>query len=225
MWKFGNAVIYLLGLMALATSGANASPIILDFEGLAAGTIVTNQYSGLGVNIDGYNQRVDNHNRAMIFDSAIPTGGDSDLKTPGAGINNNTALGNILIISEDGNSSIPDDEGARPAGYLKFSFDNKMYGGSITLVDIEEGTGTVEFSLGTTLLTLNTISLPALGDNSVQTIDFKDFEFDMVKVILGGSGSVGELVVNSNIPEPTTLALMSLGLAGIGYRRRQLIKA
>ena len=30
---------------------------------------------------------------------------------------------------------------------------------------------------------------------------------------------------SESIPEPTTLALMGLGLAGIGYRRRQLKKA
>ena len=38
-----------------------------------------------------------------------------------------------------------------------------------------------------------------------------------------GSGSDEMLV--TGVPEPATLALMGLGLAGIGYRRRQLKKA
>ena len=37
----------------------------------------------------------------MIFDTANPTGGDSDLASD--------TLGNVLILSEDGDSTNPDD--------------------------------------------------------------------------------------------------------------------
>ena len=44
-------------------------------------------------------------------------------------------------------------------------------------------------------------------------LDFNDFEFRLTNVI------------DPPVPAPTVLALLGLGLAGIGYRRRKQIKA
>ena len=55
-------------------------------------------------------------------------------------------------------------------------------------------------------LTQNSASTPFDG-----TIGFDNLSFNQVQP--------------AGVPEPTTLALMGLGLAGIGYRRRQLKKA
>ena len=67
----------------------------MDFEGenLFAGTIVSNQFANLTISSDEL--------LVMIFDTANPTGGDTDLAS--------NTLGNVLILSEDGDSSDPDD--------------------------------------------------------------------------------------------------------------------
>ena len=37
----------------------------------------------------------------IAFDTANPTGGDDDLRTPGFGVNNSVGYGNVLIIAEN----------------------------------------------------------------------------------------------------------------------------
>ena len=72
--------------------------------------------------------------QAMIFDTSNPTGGDHDLET--------SNLGNVLIISEDGDSSDPDDNAS--GGTLSFTFDDETTVESLTFLDNEEG-ATVKF--------------------------------------------------------------------------------
>ena len=61
----------------------------------------------------------------MIFDTANPTGGDTDLATPGYGLGNDTALGNVVILSEDADSSDPDDNAG--GGTLTFTYDESVF--------------------------------------------------------------------------------------------------
>lgn len=90
--------------------GRRYSMTVINFNDLSAGTVVDNEYSAEGVTVSA----VGGSGQAMIFDTANPTGGDWDLQT------NN--LGKALIISEDGDSSDPDDNAS--GGILRFTFDN-----------------------------------------------------------------------------------------------------
>ena len=72
----------------------------IDFNDLSGGTIVDNEYQSAGVTIQAWTAGGVG-NRAMIFDTSNPTGGDYDLAT--------SNLGNALIVSEDGDSHDPDD--------------------------------------------------------------------------------------------------------------------
>ena len=87
----------------------------------------------------------------MIFDSSHPTGGDEDLGTPnkdfgGPGVGNAGKRGkpmensvsqrNVVIISEDEDSSDPDDHGK--GGVLKFVFTNPVDLKEVGLLDNEE---------------------------------------------------------------------------------------
>jgi len=111
------ALLIALGL----ASPAFAITRVLDFDTdaagnqIVAGQIIDDEYADWGINIT-----VDNFSRTpagtidpnkdfgVAFDTQNPTGSDGDLQTPGSGLNNNTALGNVLIIQENGH---PDDSG------------------------------------------------------------------------------------------------------------------
>ena len=98
---------------------------VINFNDLSSGTVVDNEYSAQGVTVSAIGGAGD----AMIFDTAHPTGGDKDLKTGN--------LGKVLIISEDGDSSDPDDNAG--GGILRFVFDEPASVESLTFLDIEEG--------------------------------------------------------------------------------------
>ncbi len=170
-----------------------------DGNPLAAGTIVSTQYADFGVTITatGFG--------AMIFNSANPTGGDIDLGTPnqtfgGPGIGvggeagtpgeNSRALGNVLIVSEDGDSSDPDDNAG--GGTLTFEFAQPVFVGSLQLLDIEESGGQV-VTRDADGAVIASYPIPALGNNSFQVLSIGDQLVSEVQVIFAGSGAVAEL--------------------------------
>ena len=179
--------------------------VVVDFEGLPAGTIVSNQFPG--VVIEAENRRVSGAgNRAMIFDSSNPSGGDNDLGTPnqdfgGPGIGaggglgsdnpNEVALGNILIISEDGDQSDPDDE-AR-GGVFTFTFDNPVRVDHLDLLDIDTN------EAGGSVVTVATPSgtqsfpIPAQGNNSFQRVSIGLSDVTSMTVDFVSSGAITEL--------------------------------
>ncbi len=171
----------------------------IDFEtdansnSLQAGDLIEDNYSALGLNISTPN----NDYGAMIFDSANPTGGDYDLRTPRAssrssnsatGIGNNLPQGNVLIISEDGDSTDPDDNAA--GGTLRFQWDNSVRLTDLDLLDIDlqEQTVTVETFQGNS--PLNSYTAKNLGDNSHQTVELNGELSDQLDLNLVHSGAV-----------------------------------
>ena len=166
---------------------------VIDFEtdgfgnALSAGTIIDTEYQNLGLTIAA------SQFGAMIFDSANPTGGDHDLETPGYGLNNTTALGNILIISEDGDSSDPDDNAH--GGKIAFSFDNAVNVNSIDFLDIEEAGGRVFTTDVDGNVTTTYISNP--GDNSFDRLIINDDNVVEIVVHLVGSGAITALDFDS----------------------------
>ena len=171
----------------IAQDLSTATNTVIDFETdaegnpLDAGTVIDTEYSALGLTISA----TGGSNQAMIFDSANPTGGDSDLATD--------SEGNILIISEDGDSSDPDDEAH--GGVITFDLDNPVELNSINFVDIEETGGEVR----TTDVDGNvtTTAIPAPGDGSLQTLDIDDSDVVKVEVDLVGSGAISGLDFDS----------------------------
>ena len=167
---------------------ATVTTTVIDFETdgfgnlLAAGDIIDTEYQNLGLTISATQYG------AMIFDSANPTGGDSDLSIPG--------LDNILIISEDGNSSEPDDNAH--GGTITFTLDNPVNIRSIDLVDIEETGGTVVTTDINGEVTSTPINNP--GDNSFQTLMINDSNVTEVEVNLAGSGAISGLEFDETAP-------------------------
>jgi len=135
---------------------------------------------------------------AILFDSAQPSGGDTDLATPGNGPGNGKALGMLLVIAEhvnDGGDGVvddPDDEGA--GGVLVFDFLGRVNVGGFKVVDVDldEPGGEVRFYRDDVLVWTNPL-LPK-GDNSVQSVGgWRDT--DRMEVELAGSGGVGDLLI------------------------------
>ncbi|MDY7092234.1 MAG: SdrD B-like domain-containing protein [Acidobacteriota bacterium] len=179
----------------------------LDGEGLplAAGQRVNDELAGYGIQVltgDPVNHPV------MVFDSAHPTGWDWDLGTPhedfggpgrgdggAAGMpgENHRSLGNLLILSADGDAGDPDDFNG--GGVFIFLFDEPVEIRTVTVVDTDcdepFGRVTAFDVLGYPLASR---PLQTLGDNSVQTVAVEAQEVRRLEVSLTGSGAVAELV-------------------------------
>lgn len=147
---------------------------------LPAGTIIDDEYQNLGVTISA------TQFGAMIFDSANPTGGDPDLGTD--------SEGNILIISEDGDSSDPDDNAG--GGVITFDLDNPVDFNSINFVDIEETGGEVR-TIDVDGNIIDTTAIPAPGNGSLQTLNINDSDVAKIEVELAGSGAISGLDFDS----------------------------
>jgi hypothetical protein len=142
----------------------NPTAITFPFDAYDAGTVITslrnnkNKSSSSTVQVSA-TKYVEQKGRGrmavatvMIFDSSNPSGGDVDLGTPnadfgGPGIGragqqgrrdeNNIPRGKLLIISQDDDSSNPNDN--RRGGIMQFDFTPDVLAKTIGLLDNEEG--------------------------------------------------------------------------------------
>ncbi|MEM9219703.1 MAG: hypothetical protein AAGD25_35920, partial [Cyanobacteria bacterium P01_F01_bin.150] len=162
----------------------NANTINFDSgsgETLKAGDVITDQIEGLTVEVE---EALD----AMIFDTANWSGGDYDLRSK--------TLGNVIIISEDGDSTDPDDNA--DGGTLMFDWDGTVNVESIGLLDIEEAGGMVTLYGSDDTTVLATIDIPGLGDNSVQALDIGTIDVGKMDVLLAGSGAITEILLSDS---------------------------
>ena len=191
--------------------------ITFDNGGLTAGNIPGSVVTTLGtgpIGVYGYNPGFPGSNAAMIFNSNAPTGGDFDLGTPhtdfggpgvGAGgaagstYQNNLALNNLLVVSEDLDTTDPND--LRGMGILEFDFSavGPVIVHSLTIVDIEgkEGPPMVRF-YDASGINFNTISLNTVGNNGVANINFGPVAgVSMMTVHFGGSGAIDNVCIET----------------------------
>lgn len=209
-----------------------AHALTMDFDHDAQGNtikrgqFIDEEYADWGVHIQAKNYARP-FDAAITFDSLNHSGGDSDLRTDSQryGLNNDRERGMVLILAEnikdknkDGYVDNPDDEGERPAGYFDFLFDSHVNAGGLVMLDIDNHRepGSVQFFLDGSLLS-QTFNFAALGDNSIQTLDWSGFEYDKMRINLGGSGAVVEVTANP-IPEPVTVVLVAGAVAAVGMR-------
>ncbi len=141
-----------------------AVDIGFDESGLSKGDIVSNQISGLTVSSIRSDGSINTGHPPMIFDSENPTGGDWDLNTGASG--NGAFLGNVLIISEDGDQNDPDDNAS--GGTLKFDFDVPTTVTELTILDVERGATLRFYDAGGNLIT--TQSVPSTSDGGYTTV-------------------------------------------------------
>lgn len=141
--------------------------------------------------------------KAIIFDTANPTGDDDDLATPGPGFGNTQGLRKILILAEndvdvlpsDGLVDDPDDDAFGGAMVFEWPATQvRFLGATVIDVDVNEVSFFEVFlsdGSGNSVI----VPLVSLGGNSVQTLETDIGPTQRVELHLGGSGGLAEIVV------------------------------
>lgn len=210
-------------LLFCTTTLATAQTQVIDFEELAAGEIVntvTADGGYSGIEVLGTHQSCPIPNAAVIFDSSCPggcSGNDPDLGSPnetfgGAGegaageagspFENNMPLGNILIVHSNcrdlnaGPVANPNDYGGTWTMQMNFPTPVTMQGFSVLDVETDEAMlVTLMDELGDTL---QTVSVPATGDNGFAALTLPDpvARVSQVGIDRKGSGAIDNIVFN-----------------------------
>ena len=118
---------------------------------------------------------------AMVFDTTMITGGDRDLAGNGQG--------KILIVSEDGDGSDPDDNGA--GGVLTFKSDTPLDLFDIKVIDTEEGGSIKLFDADGALL--KTVAIPKIANGAVTQVMVDQDGVSRFEVTLNGSGAIDDI--------------------------------
>ncbi|MGW8226300.1 MAG: hypothetical protein ACWGOY_11230 [Anaerolineales bacterium] len=218
----GKKAVFILVLFSLGLAAAAFLPAqtvrsaTIDFSGLAEGAIVSSLSNGRGISGDpiegsisvfGFNPDTrgnlppntpPNTNTAMIFDATCAggcTGGDFDLEFP--------ELGNGLIISEDLDSSDPDDADEENA-FFRFDFSNfgpgKVNVKSLIVADVDEATG--EIILSRDGIPMDPIPFAPTGDHMYEVVQLNIQNIDLMVVDLNGSGMIDNIDIEIVEQEP-----------------------
>ncbi|MFC6637980.1 cadherin-like domain-containing protein [Sulfitobacter sediminilitoris] len=162
----------------------------LDFNAFAAGTVIDDEYlASDGVTVSA----IGGAGQAMIFDSNNPTGGDDDLASD--------TLDGLLIISEDGDGSDPDDNDA--GGSIFFGFEDIVRIKSLTFKDIEEtsGEGTRMIFCDADGVVIDNQFVAPTVDGGERTVGLLVPGVSRMEVRFEGSGAIDNLVFDDGQPE------------------------
>jgi Ca2+-binding RTX toxin-like protein len=159
--------------------------VFLSFEDRSAGDLVSNEYQAQGVTISSLNSDTP----PMIFDSANPTGGDYDLAT--------SNLGNLLILSEDGDSSDPDDNAS--GGTFVFEFDAPSKVVNFVAVDIERAGSVRLYDEHGALI--DTVAIYPNGNNGQSLVQINTPDVARMEIELAGSGAIDGVCFITPEPE------------------------
>ena len=242
-----NLVVAVISILIGFVAVSQAEAVLIDFDELANGTQLWNQYkSSYGLKIRCNNPNRDDPDRAITFDTMLDNTADPDLEFPWSGGNAATEkFGNVLIIAEnlidadgDGLVDDPDDEGSQPAGHIRFVFDNPITAFGFSFIDVDGSGGEepknykVNFYLGGTKVgQLNFKQYKDIDSTIIHgnhfanhypviTASYIGSPFDKVRVRFAGSGAIDNIYF-CPIPEPMTMVLFGSGLLGLGIFKRR----
>jgi hypothetical protein len=219
------ALIFVFVFILSTSVSTKAQPVfaVIDFEGIEPGTIIDSVYSGYGISgdpiegfviVQGFNPNFGEEvNAAMIFDATCPpgnvpadcSGGDYDLF--------NMEFGNTIIISEDLDTTDPDDAAWVGA---TFGFEYSQLGDgsgafveSLEVQDVEEeetqDARIFFYSGGLDGAELFSIDIPETGDGKSAIVPVNVANVDAIRVDLQGSGTINNIRLHA---EPTAVELL-----------------
>ncbi|MEQ8962247.1 MAG: PEP-CTERM sorting domain-containing protein [Coleofasciculus sp. C2-GNP5-27] len=225
--------------LTVATVGAvlslvtlNANPVkaagvkVIDFSEFAVGQKVTGETTkSATLSVSGQGE-TGSPRDLMIFDTFCGggsatasdcSGGDDDLFFPSSEFN----FGNALIISEDNDSTDPDD--SRHGGTISFNFNRLVRLEQFGLLDIDESNNVEITTFADTAGTqqIQQFSVQGAGDNETQTVTgFNNTLVQRLDVYLPGSGAVDNIAYEP-VPEPLTIlgSATALGMGGLLKRQ------
>lgn len=191
-------------------------PVVLSFDatttgipfGRHTGEVVADQWLSQGVTISGVTNNASDPDAVLLFDTANPTGGDDDLLTPGPGVGNTVARGQVLVLADglddmDGDGLV-DDPGDSSGGgtfFIEFAYGVALESATVLDIDTSEPNCFFEAFDGSGN-SLGEFPLVQLGDNSSQVIDFGSLPgVRRLELTLCASGALAELVY-CPVPEP-----------------------
>lgn len=181
-------------------------PARVDFDwttfaapvGLRAGEVLTDQLAPLGLAFEAFHALEGRADKAVLFDTRFPTGGDDDLVTPGYGYGNWLPRRHVVVIAEndldldgDGYIDVPDD--AEAGGLLAVDFAGDRWLRSATVLDIDQGEASWIVLRDVWGATLQVVPLEPLGDNSLQEVPLDVMGVRRFELWLGGSGALVDL--------------------------------
>jgi hypothetical protein len=222
--------------MSSASAAVIVSPatVNLDFDTDALGSqilhgqVIDSEYAAWGIDIDVKHPRLSHLDFGVALNTRVSIEADSRTSALYGAYHptNTTYLGNVLITprnntdrNTDGIMDKPDTAYERPNGTFTFTLDRAWLSGAVTILDAEEANGTIKTYRGSMLL--DTVVIPALGDNSVVRLFFGGQQsFNKIVVQLAGSGGLDALTLNA-VPEPAGAAVLVLGSAMLGLRRHR----
>lgn len=175
--------------------------INFDEGSLAAGTIITDQFEGVTISTPS-------EYGVMIFDTNNPTGEDEDLAAED--------LGNVLIISEDGNQADPDDRAE--GGTIVLDFEQSSTVTQIGLLDIEESGGFISLYDAEGNLIENVYIEPR-GNGVSFELDLPDVEVSRLELNLVGSGALTSLDFESAEPNRDNISSEPIQLTDTGWEQ------
>jgi len=161
------------------------NPFVYGYK-LISGDTIDTEYQGVGLTVSTPGHEYG----AMIFDTANITVQDGDLRDPNLKSGQNL-LGNVLILSEDGDASDADDNAE--GGIFRFDFDDLIGISGVNMLDIDKGETVTVRTFDEAGILLDTQVFEGAGNNKVQTLDINSGLIGAMEVELTASGAIAEL--------------------------------
>jgi hypothetical protein len=245
-----SALLFTSSFALLALLPSPALALLVDFDSVVHGGVIEDQLDGITITATNPNRAFDIA-AAFDTNESGTSDPDLEANLSGsffwsAGNIAQVDLGRILILQEDDDDcstdvcSDPDDEGERPAGEIDILLTTSVLDFGFDLVDVESILAEAAFIRLYQGDDFETVALMdyldtgsarydptiVLGDNSANrfapiTAESLGFQqIDRVAFELGGSSGIDNLR-GTAVPEPSSAALVGLGLGALALARRR----